>query len=173
LDIFDYPFIAGYKSYAGLASKKGIAITVGIGAAIIGSSFLIWYIPQNIPDVPRTDNEVIGDVYALHNDLAADIDLRFEQWKDNDPTAGDMPTQIDSAKSQVEELRQRLDGRQPAQEWNKSYDIYVQALDAYAMYLDALAQKVAGGDRTDPAPALSEEWRDLVNQSVEAMPAYN
>lgn len=173
MDIFDYPFIAGYKRYAVLASKKGIALTVAIAAAIIGSSFLIWYIPQNIPDVPRTDDEVIGEVYAQHNDLAADIDLRFERWKDNDPAAGDMPAQIGSAKSQIEVLRQRLDGRQPAQEWKESYDIYVQALEAYGMYLDALGQKVASSDRTDPAPALRQEWQDLVDQSVKAMPAYN
>lgn len=155
-----------------MPSKKGIAITVGIAAAIIGSSFLIWYIPQNIPDVPRTDNEVIGEVFAQHNDLALDMDLRFEQWKDNDPAAN-MPTQIGSAKSQIEGMRQRLDGRQPAQEWQRSYDIYVQALNAYAAYLDALGQKVAGGDRTDPAPALKQEWQDLVDKSVEAIPVYN
>jgi hypothetical protein len=173
LDIFDYPFIAGYKRYAGLASKKGIAFTVGIAAAIIGSSFLIWYIPQNIPDVPRTDGELIGEVYAKHNDLATDIDLRFEQWKNNDTAAGDMPAQIDLAKSQAEGLRQRLDGRQPAQEWKESYDIYAQALEAYGLYLEALGQKVASGDRTDPAPALRQGWQDLVDKSVKAIPAYN
>lgn len=173
MDIFDYPFIEGHKSYAGLTSKKGIALTIGIAAAIIGSSFLIWYIPQNSLDVPRTDNEVIGDVYARHNDLAAEIDLRFEQWKDNDPAAGDMPTQLVSAKSQIEEMRQQLDNRTPAQEWQKSYDIYMQTLNAYTAYLDALIQKVADGDRTNPDSTLYQNWRDLVNQSVEAMPINN
>jgi hypothetical protein len=167
--IFDYPIIGGRKSYAGLASKKGIALTVGIAAAIIGSSFLIWYLPQNVmPDVPRTDGEIIGDVYARHNDLASDINLSFEQWKDGDDI--DMAAQLASAESQIEEMRQRLDGRQPAQEWQESYDIYVQALDAYIVYLDALAQKVADGDRTDPDSELYQNWQDLVDQSVAAMP---
>jgi hypothetical protein len=160
----------GTKSYAGLASKKGIALTIGIAAAIIGSSFLIWYIPQSSsPDVPRTDGEVISDVYARHNNLAADIDLRFEQWKDNELAGSDMSVQLASAKSEIEKMKQRLDSRQPAQEWQESYDIYVQSLDAYTAYLDALKLKVDGDDRTDPNPGLEQKWRDLVDQSVEAM----
>lgn len=160
-----------------MASKKGVALTVGIAAAIIGSSFLIWYIPQSnqgaFIDAPRTDGEVIADVYARHNDLADDVDAKFQQWKNNDPAAGDMPAQLDSAKSQIEQMRQDLDDRQPAQEWQESYDIYVQSLDAYTAYLDALELKVDGGDRTDPDPALKQEWRDLVNESVKAMPINN
>ncbi len=171
--IFDYPFIGGHKSYAGLATKKGIALTVGIAAAIIGSSFLIWYIPQSNPggfmNTPRTDSEVIGDVYARHNDLATSIDLKFEQWKNN-TAVSDMPAQLASAKSQVEQMRQDLRNHKPAQEWQKSYDIYVQALDSYTAYLDALELKVDNGDRTDPNPELKQKWRDLVDQSVEAMP---
>lgn len=154
-----------------MTSKKGIALTIGIAAAIIGSSFLIWYIPQSsAPDVPRTDGEVISDVYSRHNDLASDIDLKFEQWKDNDSAVSDISTQIASAKSQIQDLRQRLDSRQPEQEWQESYDIYVQALDAYIAYLDALTQKVADGDRTNPDSSLYQNWRDLVDQSVAAMP---
>ncbi|AFU60369.1 MAG: hypothetical protein QXX64_02630 [Nitrososphaera sp.] len=159
-----------------MASKKGIALTIGIAAAIIGSSFLIWYIPQSSPggfiDAPRTDSEVIGDVYARHNDLATSIELRFEQWKNNNDTAvaGDMPAQLASAKSQIEQMRRDLDNHQPAQEWQESYDIYMQALDSYAVYLDALELKVDSGDKTDPDQTLDQRWRDLVDQSVEAMP---
>jgi hypothetical protein len=166
----------GTKSYAGLASKKGIALTAGIAAAIVGSSFLIWYIPQSSsPDVPRTDGEVISDVYARHNNLAADIDLKFEQWKDSELAGSDMSAQLVSAKSQIAEMRQRLDSRQPGQEWEESYDIYVQSLDAYTAYLNALELelKVDAGDRTDPDPALKQEWQDLVDESVDAMPINN
>jgi hypothetical protein len=175
LVIFDYPFIGEHKSYAGLASKKGIALTIGIATAIVGSSFLIWFIPQSntFTDAPRTDGEIIGDVYARHNNLATDIDFEFERWKDNDLAHSDMSAQLNSAKSQVGEMRQQLDSRQPAQEWQESYDIYVQALNAYLAYLDALAQKVADGDMTDPDPALYQNWQNLVNQSVEAMPINN
>jgi nitrate/nitrite-specific signal transduction histidine kinase len=162
------------KTMLALASKKGVALTVGIAAAIIGSSFLIWYIPQgSSPDVPRTDGEVISDIYARHNNLASDVDLRFEQWKDNDTAPADMSAQLSSTKSQIEEMRQQLDNRQPAQEWQESYDIYVQSLDAYVAYLDALAQKVANGDRTNPDPVLYENWQNLIDRSVAAMPINN
>ncbi|HXG07454.1 MAG TPA: hypothetical protein VNI77_09045 [Nitrososphaera sp.] len=157
-----------------MASKKGIALTAAIVAAVIGSSFLIWFIPEiSAPDVPRTDGEVISDIYSRHNELAAEIDLRFEQWKDNDTAAPDISTLITSAKSQIEEMRRQLDSRQPAQEWQESYDIYVEALNAYVAYLDAMAQKVADGDRTSLDSSLYQNWRDLVDQSVEAMPLNN
>lgn len=157
-----------------MASKKGVALTVGIAAAIIGSSFLIWYIPRSNPgtfiDAPRTDGETIGDVYSRHNATATDIDAGFERWKNDDPAAGDMASRLDSARSQIGEMRQQLDKKQPAQEWQESYDIYVQALDAYTAYLDVLEQKVDGGDKTDPDPQLAQEWQDLVDESVSAMP---
>ena len=157
-----------------MASKKGVALTVGIAAAIIGSSFLIWYIPQSNPgtfiDAPRTDGEVIGDVYSRHNVTATDIDAGFERWQNDDPAAGDMAAQLDSARSQIGEMRQQLDNKQPALEWQESYDIYVQALDAYTAYLDVLEQKVDNGDKTDPNPELAQEWQDLVDESVSAMP---
>lgn len=160
-----------------MVSKKGIALTIGIAAAIIGSSFLIWYIPQSNPgtfiDAPHTDGEVIGDVYARHNDLAADIDAKFELWKNNEPAAGDMMAQLGSAKSQIEEMRRQLDSSQPAQEWQDSYDIYIQSLDAYMRYLDALELKVDAVDKTDPDPALKQKWQDLVDESVNAMPINN
>lgn len=174
MNIFDYPFIEGHKSYADLASKKGVALTIGIATAIIGSSFLIWYIPQaSNPDAPRTDGEIISDVYSRHNDLASDVELRFEQWKDNDTSASDMSAQLASAKSQIEEMRQRLESRQPAQEWQESYEIYVQALDAYILYLDALDQKVADDDRVNPDSSLYQNWQNLVDQSIAAMPINN
>ena len=88
-----------------MASKKGVALTVGIAAAIIGSSFLIWYIPQSNPgtfiDAPRTDAEVIGDVYSRHNATATDIDSKFAQWKNDDLSDSDMSAQLDSAKTQI------------------------------------------------------------------------
>ncbi|HJS67850.1 MAG TPA: hypothetical protein VJ730_00365 [Nitrososphaera sp.] len=160
-----------------MASKKGIALTVGIAAAIIGSSFLIWYIPQNNPgtfiDAPRTDAEVIGDIYSRHNATAMDVESKFAQWKNGDLPDGNMSAQLASAGSQIEGMRQQLDSRQPAQEWQESYDIYVQSLDAYTEYLDALELKVDGGDKTDPDPAMNQKWRDLINQSVGAMPINN
>ncbi len=172
--IFDYPFIGGRKSYSELASRKGIALTTGIGAAIVGSSFLIWYIPQSSPGSllgpPRADNEVIGDVYTRHNDLATGIEIKFDQWKNDYMAAGYMSAQLVSAKSQIEGMRQELTNRHPAQDWQESYNIYMQALDSFTAYLDALKVKVESGDRTDPDPALAQNWRDLVGKSVDAMP---
>jgi hypothetical protein len=156
-----------------LASKKGVALTGGITAAIVGSSFLIWYIPQSSPGgflAPRADNEVFADVYARHNDLAPSIELKFDDWKNNNLASENMTAQLVSAKSQIEQMREELTNRQPSQEWKASYNAYVQALEAYTAYLDALKAKVDNGDRSNADPVLNQEWQDLVKQSVNAVP---
>ena len=124
-------------------------------------------------DAPRTDAEVIGAVYSRHNATATDVESKFTQWKNDELSDGDMSARLASAKSQIEGMRQQLNSRQPAQEWQESYDIYVQSLDAYTEHLDALELKVDGGDKTDPDPALNQKWRDFINQSVGAMPINN
>jgi hypothetical protein len=82
-----------------LASKKGIAITATIAAAIVGSSFLIWLIPQSSPgsmvELPRDDDEILSDVYSRHQSLATNIQSKFDQWKSGEVvTTSDMLSQI-------------------------------------------------------------------------------
>jgi hypothetical protein len=67
-----------HKSYAGLASKKGIAVTAAIAAGIVGASFLIWLLPQSSPGTtitPTNDYRDINNVYARHNNLAEEAEV--------------------------------------------------------------------------------------------------
>ena len=161
-----------------MASKKGIAITAIITAAIVGSSFLIWIIPQSSPssriDLPPDDNGNISDVYSRHQTRATNIESNFEQWKSGEVTAGDMLSQVSRDRSDVQNMRQQLDSASPAQEWQQSYDFYIQALDSFLIYLDTMQTIIVENNVTQDSnlklDALKQEWQGYVDNSVNVMP---
>lgn len=161
-----------------MASKKGIAITAIIAAAIVGSSFLIWIIPQSSPssitDLPPDDNGNISDVYSRHQTRATNIESNFEQWKSGEVTAGDMLSQVSRDRSDVQNMRQQLDSASPAQEWQQSYDFYIQALDSFLKYLDTMQTIIVENNVTQDSnlklDALKQEWQGYVDSSINAMP---
>ena len=161
-----------------MASKKGIAITAAIAAAIVGSSFLIWIIPQSSPgsmvELHRDDNEIISDVYSRHQSLATNIQSKFDQWKSGEVTTGDMLSQISLDRSDIQNMRQQLDSASPAQEWQQSYGFYIQALDSFLKYLDRMQTTIEKNDRmldsTVKVDGLKQEWEGYVDDSINAMP---
>lgn len=159
-----------------MASSKGIAITAAIVAAIVSASFLVWIIPQSSPgstDIPRTDAEVISDVYSRHLDRAAIVESDFSGWKNGTLRAQDMVNTLDEADAELDQMLQDL-SRTPAQDWRLSYDNYEQAAIVYAEYLDEIRAAVGAGNTGGPfdeIDGLKMEWQDLVDQSVAAMPA--
>jgi hypothetical protein len=160
-----------------LASKKGIAITAAIAAAIVGSSFLIWIIPQSSPgsfiELPRADNGIISDVYSRHQSLAAGVESKFEQWKSGKVTSTDMLSQINLEKSDIQNMRKQLDNASPAQGWQGSYDLYIQALDSFLEYLDLMQTRVENDEKLDSnlkLDGLKQKWEGYVDDSINAMP---
>ena len=161
-----------------MASKKGVAITAVIAAAIVGSSFLIWLIPQSSPGnmmgLPRDDNSIISSVYSQHQSLAVNIESKFEQWKSGELTSNDMLSQISLERSDIQNMRQQLDSASPAQEWQQSYDFYIQALDSFIAYLDLMQTIIEGNDGMPDSNVrlddLKQEWEGYVNNSINAVP---
>ena len=162
-----------------MASKKGIAITATIAAAIVGSSFLIWLIPQSSPgsmvELPRDDDEILSDVYSRHQSLATNIQSKFDQWKSGEVvTTSDMLSQISLDRSDIQNMRQQLNSTSPAQEWQQSYGFYIQALDSFLKYLDLMQTiiEVNDGmlDSNVKLDGLRQEWEGYVDDSINAMP---
>jgi hypothetical protein len=162
-----------------LATKKGIAITAVIAAAIVGSSFLIWLIPQSSPGrmiglQSDSDNAIISDVYSRHQTLATSIESKFEQWKNGEVTSSDMLSQINLNRSDIQSMRQQLNGASPTQEWQQSYDFYIQALDSFLIYLDMMQTMIEENDRIPDSnielDSLKQGWEGYVNDSINAMP---
>ena len=161
-----------------MASKKGIAITAVIAAAIVGSSFLIWLIPQSSPGsmtgLPHDDNSIISDVYSRHQSLATNIESKFEQWKSVEATSNDLLSQISLDRSDIQNMQQRLNSTSPAQGWQQSYDFYIQALDSFLKYLDLMQTVIEENDRMPDSNIklddLKQEWEGYVNDSINVMP---
>lgn len=160
----------------GLASKKGIAVTAGIAAAIVGASFLIWLVPQSSPGTlitpPRTELEIMNDVYSRHNNTATIIESKFEQWKQGNVTTVDMVNEISRDQTDVQNMGNELANAKPAQEWQESFNTYTKALDSYTKYLSAMVTKVQSGDKSDSQEldSLRHEWQGYVDSAVSAMP---
>jgi hypothetical protein len=160
-----------------LANKKGIAITAAIAAAIVGSSFLIWVIPQSRPSsliqAPRADNEIISDVYSRNQDIAAGIQSKFEQWKIGNATSADILDQINIDRANIQNMLNQLDSASPAEAWQRSYDLYIQALNSFLQYLDLMQTRIENHERIDSNLKLEElkqKWEGYINESINVMP---
>ncbi len=161
-----------------MASKKGIALTAAIAAAIIGGSFLVWFIPQTNPSgvvitPPMTDEERISDVYSRHFSINATNDSKYEQWKKGNATTNELVNLIDRDRSQIQNLKNELANPKPAQAWQQSFDNYTKALDSYMKYIGTMEARVQTGNKTSPDPELDsqrQEWQKYVNNAVSAMP---
>lgn len=161
-----------------MTSKKGIAITAVIAATIVGSSFMIWLIPQSNPgsmiELPRDDNAIISDVYSRHQSLATNNESKFEQWKSGGVSSSDILSQISLDRSDIQNMRQQLDSASPAQEWQQSYDLYIQALDSFLRYLDLMQTIIEENHRMIDSnvklDSPKQEWEGYVDDSINAMP---
>jgi hypothetical protein len=113
-------------------------------------------------------------VYSRHQTRATNIESNFEQWKSGEVTAGDMLSQVSRDRSDVQNMRQQLDSASPAQEWQQSYDFYIQALDSFLKYLDTMQTIIVENNVTQDSnlklDALKQEWQGYVDSSVNAMP---
>jgi hypothetical protein len=172
--ICDYLFIELQKSNDWLASKKGIAITAAIVVAIIGASFLVWFIPQSSPgslDVPRTDADIASDVYSRHLDLASSVESDYSSWRNGTLSAEEMLSRLEAARRETQQLTSQMQ-REPSAEWRQSYDLYGQALDVFGEYLGELEAAVEDEDAgpSQEIDDLRAQWQDYVDQSVQAMP---
>ena len=162
-----------------MASKKGIALTAAIAAAVIGGSFLIWFIPQSSPNgvfltPPMTDEGRISDVYSRHNDIAANIDSTYDQWKksNSNATTNELVNLIQRDKSEIQNMKNELANPKPAPQWQQSFGRYINALDSYIKYINTMETKVQSGNKTGADPELDrqrQEWQSYVNDSVNAM----
>ncbi len=154
-----------------MATKKGIAVTVAIVAAIVAASFLIWFIPVSNPAL--TESEIISDVYSRHDDRLGNVEVMFEDWRKGNVTSDDILDEIGAARTDIQGMRDQIEDANPGAQWQRSFDLYVQALESSLEYLDAIESRVNAGDTSEPSTEMSDlmkEWRTLVDESVAAMP---
>ena len=120
-----------------MASKKGIAVTAIILAAITGASFLLWAVPQNREATfVVTDYEnYLDGVKSIHEILEESIEIEY-----NDLQAGKISPQdyieiTEETSTQVVTQISQFITTKPPEEWEASYINYMEALKSFNSYI--------------------------------------
>lgn len=120
-----------------MASKKGIAITVIILAAITGGSFLLWIIPQDVETtfvVSDYENYLDG-VKNIHEVLQESIDLEYQNLRDGKISPQEYIAVTEVTSSQVTAQISEFVTSKPPEEWQTSYINYMDALKSFNSYI--------------------------------------
>ncbi len=120
-----------------MASKKGIAITVIILAAITGGSFMLWFIPQDVETtfvVSDYENYLDG-VKNIHEILQESIDLEYQNLRDGKISPQEYIAVTEVTSSQVTTQISEFVTSKPPEKWQASYINYMDALKSFNSYI--------------------------------------
>ena len=120
-----------------MASKKGIAITVIILAAITGGSFLLWVIPQDVETtfvVSDYENYLDG-VKNIHEVLQETIDLEYQNLRNGKISPQEYIAVTEVTSSQVTTQISEFVTSKPPEKWQTSYINYMDALKSFNSYI--------------------------------------
>ena len=145
-----------------MASKKGIAITAIILAAITGASFLLWVIPQeNDTTFIVTDYEgYLDGAKNIHEVLQESIDIEYQNLQDGKITPNDYIAITEVTSSQVTTQISEFVTSKPSEQWQESYISYMNAMKKFNEYIletKVLANQIENG-------SMEEEIQQTVNK---------
>ena len=120
-----------------MASKKGIAITAIILAAITGASFLLWLVPQeNQSTFVVTDYEnYLDGKKNIHEVLQESIDLEYQNLLNGEISPEDYAIVADVTSSQVTAQISEFVTSKPPEQWQESYINYMEAMKKFNAYV--------------------------------------
>ncbi len=145
-----------------MASKKGIAITAIILAAITGASFLLWVIPQeNDTTFIVTDYEgYLDGAKNIHEVLQESIDIEYNNLREGKISPMDYITITEVTSSQVTTQISEFVTSKPSEQWQESYISYMNGMKKFNEYIletKVLANQIENG-------SLNEEILQTVNK---------
>ncbi len=165
-----------------MASKKGIAITAIILAAITGASFLLWIIPQeNDTTFIVTDYEVYLDgVKNIHEVLQESVDMEYQNLREGKISPIDYITIIEVTSSQVTTQISEFVTSKPSEQWQESYISYMDGMKKFNEYIletKVLANQIENGSldaeilqTVDRIESIKAESIEYVKKSNELRP---
>ena len=120
-----------------MASKKGIAVTIIILAAITAGSFLFWMIPQeNQMSLVISDHEnYLDGVKEIHSIMKETISTEFQNLKDETISPDEYLRIADVTSSQVTSQISEFVTSKPPEEWQDSYISYMDSLKNFNSYV--------------------------------------
>ena len=165
-----------------MASKKGIAITAIILAAITGASFLLWVIPQeNDTTFIVTDYQgYLDGVKNIHEVLQESIDIEYQNLRDGKSTPKDYIAITEVTSSQVTTQISEFITSKPSEQWQESYISYMEGLRNFNKYIletRVLANQIENGvpeteilQTVDKIESIKAESIEYIKKSNELRP---
>ena len=155
-----------------MASKKGIAVTAIILAAITGASFLLWVIPQeNESTFVVTDYQgYLDGVENIHEVLQESIDIEYQNLRDGKITPEDYITVTEITSSQVTTQISEFITSKPSEPWQESYINYMDAMKKFNEYIletKVLANQIQNGSSDEEISQTIEKIESIKSQSME------
>ena len=155
-----------------MASKKGIAVTAIILAAITGASFLLWIIPQDVETtfvVTNYENYLDG-VKNIHEVLEESIDLEYQNLQTGKISPQDYIAVTEVTSSQVTTQISEFVTSKPSEEWQVSYINYMEAMKSFNSYIietKVLANMIENGSTEEEMNEVIEKIQSLKSESEE------
>ncbi len=120
-----------------MASKKGIAITVIILAAITGASFLLWIVPQNNETtfVISDYENYLNGVKNIHEVLQESINIEYQNLRNGEISPENYIKITEVTSSQVTAQISEFVTSKPPEEWQASYISYMEAMRKFNSYI--------------------------------------
>ena len=120
-----------------MASKKGIALTVGILIAIAGASFIFWAVPQQTSMtfvITDFENHLDG-IKAKHNIISSGLEEPFSQMMNGEISPEEYVTIAMISTSQINALIIEMVDSGAPDDWQESYVNYLESLRSFNSYI--------------------------------------
>lgn len=152
-----------------MASKKGIAITVIILAAITSASFLLWIIPQeNDTTFIVTDYEgYLDGAKNIHEVLQESMDIEYNNLLNGKISHNDYIAITEVTSSQVTTQISEFVTSKPSEEWQESYINYMNGMKKFNEYI--LETKVLVNELKNGATDVSQTLDKIDSIKAESM----
>jgi type II secretory pathway component GspD/PulD (secretin) len=155
-----------------MASKKGVAITVIILAAITSASFLLWVIPQeNDTTFIVSDYEgYLNEVKNIHEVLQESIDIEYKDLRDGKISPDDYITITEVTSSQVTTQISEFVTSKPSEQWQESYISYMNGMKKFNEYIletKVLANQIENGNLDEEILQTIEKIQSIKAESLE------
>jgi type II secretory pathway component GspD/PulD (secretin) len=155
-----------------MASKKGIAITVIILAAITGASFLLWIVPQNNETafVISDYENYLNGVKNIHEVLQESIDIEYQNLRNGEISPENYIKITEVTSSQITAQISEFVTSKPPEEWQASYISYMDAMKKFNSHIGetkVLANMIEKGSSDAEMVETLQKIESLKTESLE------
>ena len=155
-----------------MASKKGIAITVIILAAITGASFLFWIVPQNNETtfVISDYGDYLNGVKNIHEVLQESLDIEYQNLRNGEISPENYIKITEVTSSQVTAQISEFVTSKPPEEWQTSYISYMDAMKKFNSHIGetkVLANMIEKGSSETEMVETLQKIESLKAESLE------